>query len=153
IAGKSEPQSFERLARCLGVERRVRFLGYCSDMRDAYFAADLLVHPTFYDPCSNVVLEALACGLPVVTTRYNGAAELMQPIPGEREAHAEGYVIDDPHDHDRLALCLGRLIDSDQRAECAAAARRAATMWTFARHYQRLVGILEAVAQQKRSAA
>ena len=37
-------------------------------MRDAYFAADFLVHPTFYDPCSLVVLKALACGLPIITT-------------------------------------------------------------------------------------
>ncbi len=41
-----------------------------------YFAADFLVHPTFYDPCSLVVLEALACGLPVITSRCNGASEL-----------------------------------------------------------------------------
>ena len=41
-----------------------------------YAAADIYVHPTIYDTCSLVVLEAAACGLPVVTTRCNGAAEL-----------------------------------------------------------------------------
>ena len=68
--------AFARLAKDLGLSDRVRFVGYCPDVRDAYFASDFLVHPTFYDPCSNVVLEALACGLPVITTRDNGAAEL-----------------------------------------------------------------------------
>ena len=43
-----------------------------------YAAADLYVHPTFYDPCSLVVLEAAACGLPIITSRYNGAAELFR---------------------------------------------------------------------------
>ena len=85
-----------RWRRELGVAERVRFLGYCADMRNAYFAADFLVHPTFYDPCSHVVPEAMACGLPVITTRYNGASELMHPP-------REGLLIDDPHDHDKLA--------------------------------------------------
>ena len=57
--------------------RAVKFLGFRADPRDAYFGADFLVHPTFYDPCSLVALEALACGLPVLTTRYNGASELL----------------------------------------------------------------------------
>ena len=79
MAGSSDTAAFERLARRLKITDRVRFAGYCADMRNGYFAADFFVHPTFYDPCSLVVMEALACGLPVVTTRYNGAAEIMRP--------------------------------------------------------------------------
>ncbi len=48
-----------------------------SEMPDALAAADLLVFPTLYDPCANACLEALAAGLPVITTRQNGAAELI----------------------------------------------------------------------------
>src|SRR5262249_6971439 len=62
VAGAPETGGFRRLARQLGLADRVRFVGYHADMRGVYFAADFLVHPTFYDPCSNVVLEALACG-------------------------------------------------------------------------------------------
>ena len=79
VAGGSDTAVFERLARRLKIAERVRFVGYCADMRNCYFAADFFVHPTFYDPCSLVVMEALACGLPVITTRYNGAAEVMHP--------------------------------------------------------------------------
>jgi UDP-glucose:(heptosyl)LPS alpha-1,3-glucosyltransferase len=153
IAGKSETFPFERLAAELGVADRVRFLGFCSDMRDAYFAADLLVHPTFYDPCSNVVLEALACGLPVVTTRYNGAAELLRPTGEGHEARAEGYLVADPHDRTALAECLTRLLDPCRREQCAAAARRNAAEWTFERHYQRMLGILSDAAGRRRQAA
>src|SRR5262249_22457409 len=115
VAGSPRTEKFERLARRLGVAERVRFIGYCADMRGAYFAADFFVHPTFYDPCSHVVPEAMACGLPVVTTRYNGASELMN-------APREGYVIDDPHDHDRLAWCLTQLLDPVRRSACSQAA-------------------------------
>ncbi len=69
----------------------------------------------------------------------NGAAELLS---GERETCAEGYVIDDPHEVDRLAWALLQLLDADRRAVCAAAARRNAAAWTFERHYQRLLAIL-----------
>jgi UDP-glucose:(heptosyl)LPS alpha-1,3-glucosyltransferase len=152
VVGTSETASFERLARRLGLADRVRFAGYCPDMRNAYFAADLLVHPTFYDPCSNVVLEALACGLPVITTRNNGASELLRPV-GERGVCAEGLVLDDPHDHARLAWCLEQMLDPARRAACARAARQTAADWTFEDHYQGLLAILEEAAERKRRAA
>lgn len=48
-----------------------------SEMPHAYAAADMLVFPTLYDPSANACVEALAAGLPVITTRQNGAAELI----------------------------------------------------------------------------
>jgi UDP-glucose:(heptosyl)LPS alpha-1,3-glucosyltransferase len=60
-------------------------------MAPFYQAADLLALPTLYDPCSNVVLEALGCGCPVITTAANGAAEFI--TPGEN-----GEVIAHPND-------------------------------------------------------
>src|SRR5262249_18712656 len=99
VVGNPRTQRFERLAKNLGIQERVVFHGFCTDARQVYFAADFLVHPTFYDPCSLVVLEALACGLPVITTRFNGAAELMHPP-------LDGLAIDDPHEHPRLAAAM-----------------------------------------------
>jgi UDP-glucose:(heptosyl)LPS alpha-1,3-glucosyltransferase len=148
VAGKPDTAAVQRLAARLGIAEQVRFLGYCADMRDAYFAADLLAHPTFYDPCSNVVLEALGCGLPVVTSRYNGAAELLRPVGGAPQERAEGYVVDDPHDHDQLAWCLERLRDPARREACARAARASGTGWTFEEHYRGLVEILTEAASR-----
>jgi UDP-glucose:(heptosyl)LPS alpha-1,3-glucosyltransferase len=132
---------------------QVRFLGYCADMRDAYFASDLLAHPTFYDPCSNVVVEALACGLPVITSQHNGAAELLHATGGEPEERAEGHVIADPHDHARLAWCLEQMLDPARRTACAAAARQTGARWTFEAHYRGLVDILSEAARRRRGAA
>jgi len=145
VAGSQRFQAYERLARRLGVADRVRFVGHCPEPRNAYFAADFLVHPTFYDPCSLVVLEALGCGLPVVTTRYNGASELIRPP-------REGYVVDDPHDAPRLAECLTLLLDPARRSACARAARQTACEWTFEKHYQGLLKLLAEAAARKRAA-
>jgi UDP-glucose:(heptosyl)LPS alpha-1,3-glucosyltransferase len=141
VVGSPRTRRYRWLARKLGVSERVRFLGHCADMRHAYFAADCLVHPTFYDPCSLVVLEALACGLPVITTRYNGASELLR---GD-----EGFVIDEPHDHAKLAECLVQLTDNRVRTRCAEAARAAARRWTFDDHYARLGSVLHEAAQRR----
>jgi UDP-glucose:(heptosyl)LPS alpha-1,3-glucosyltransferase len=166
VAGRPETGGFERLARRLGVADRVRFIGYCADMRNCYFAADFFVHPTFYDPCSNVVLEALACGLPVITSRYNGASELLHPAAQRAALRGltgptalrlasecgEGYVIDDPHDHDHLSWCLRQLLDPARRGACAAAARRAAAQWTFEHHYREMLTVFSEAAARKRVA-
>ena len=141
VVGHEATAPFERLAARLGIEGRARFIGYCPDMRDAYFASDLLAHPTFYDPCSTVVLEALACGLPVVTTSYNGASELLTPSGPGGEC-LEGYVTSDPHDHGALGASLEALAETGRLAECARHARAAAARWTFEDHYQGLMKIL-----------
>jgi UDP-glucose:(heptosyl)LPS alpha-1,3-glucosyltransferase len=151
VVGKPATMGIAWLVQRLGISDRVRFVGYCADMRDAYFAADLLVHPTFYDPCANVVLEAMACGLPVITTRNNGASELMTPTGVGGEC-AEGLVLDDPHDHDRLRESLEAMLDSGRRRRCAAAARENATRWTFEHHYRGMLAILAEAAARKREA-
>lgn len=145
VAGNPRTGRYEAQARRLGIHDRVTFVGHCPEMREAYFAADFLVHPTFYDPCSLVVLEALACGLPVITTRFNGASELLHPL-------SEGYVIDDPHDHDRLAWCMAQLLDPHRRHGCAQAARRTANQWAFEHHYRQLLQVFGEAARRKHAA-
>lgn len=80
IVGRDKHEArYRRLALRFGVAERVRFLGAQSDVRPFYAAADLFCLPTIYDPLPNAALEALACGLPVVTTENCGAAELIRP--------------------------------------------------------------------------
>ena len=69
-----------------GAGGRLRFWGPETDLAPFYQAATVLALPTIYDPCSNVVLEALGCGAPVVTTAANGAAEFI--TPGENGAES-----------------------------------------------------------------
>jgi UDP-glucose:(heptosyl)LPS alpha-1,3-glucosyltransferase len=77
VVGRDDPRSFRQQAQQLGVAQVVDFYESTSRIQDFYNAADLLVFPTLSDPFANVCLEALACGLPVMTTTYNGAAEIL----------------------------------------------------------------------------
>jgi UDP-glucose:(heptosyl)LPS alpha-1,3-glucosyltransferase len=79
--------------------RRVRFLGAVRDMARYYAAADAFILPTLYEPFSNACLEALAAGLPVITTRHNGFAEIIRE--GE-----EGEVVADPRDTSALVAAI-----------------------------------------------
>jgi UDP-glucose:(heptosyl)LPS alpha-1,3-glucosyltransferase len=145
VVGHPKTSRYQRLAHRLGIADRVIFHGFCAVTRNAYFAADFLVHPTFYDPCSLVALEAMACGLPVVTTQFNGACEL---LPSQCTA----LTVADPHDRVALAASLVRLTEAGTRSACARAARDAANAWTFEDHYRKLLSILEQTAAAKRAA-
>ena len=114
-----------RLLTCGGSRRRrsdaaVVHVGRVADMAPLYAAADIAVQPSFYDACSLVTLESLASGLPVVTTRLNGASELITP-------GIDGFVLDEPRDVDALAECLAGLVaDRWRRFVVGRAARRLA---------------------------
>jgi UDP-glucose:(heptosyl)LPS alpha-1,3-glucosyltransferase len=80
VVGRDKRQArYRRLADRLGLGARVHFSGVVPDVTPYYRCADLLVHPCLYEPFGNVVLEALACGLGVVTNQYCGAGELIEP--------------------------------------------------------------------------
>jgi UDP-glucose:(heptosyl)LPS alpha-1,3-glucosyltransferase len=143
VVGHPDYRVWQARACRLGVADRVRFIGHTGDVKRVYFASDFLVHPTFYDPCSLVVLEALACGLPVITTRHNGASEHLTPP-------ADGIVLDDPHDAAALSAALDGLCDDGRREVCARAALRAAARWTFEDHYRGLLAILHEAADVRR---
>ncbi len=78
IIGKGDSEFYRQMAKRLSVEGDLMLLGLQSDVAKFYAAADLFVLPTIYDPFSNACLEAMASGLPVITTRNNGAAEIIE---------------------------------------------------------------------------
>ena len=124
----------------------VQFLGARADLRALYQAADYLVLPTFYDVFPMVMIEALASGLPVITTRFNGAADLM--TDGQ-----EGFVLDDPRDTTALTDRFQRLADPATRQRCAAAARRLAERYPEAILLGQTVYAIEAEARRLRETA
>ncbi|MFA4968409.1 MAG: glycosyltransferase family 4 protein [Sulfuritalea sp.] len=83
VVGRDKDEMLMRkLAQTLGVDQRVLFLGAQTDVKPFYGAADVFALPTLYDPFPNAALEALACGLPLVTTTTCGAAELVRADNG-----------------------------------------------------------------------
>lgn len=88
VVGQDKSQKkYETLARQLGCFDRIRFMGVQNNVLPYYHVADGMILPTLYDPFPNVILEAMACGLPVITSQTCGGAEFIT------EGH-EGYVCD-----------------------------------------------------------
>ena len=146
VAGGKRTRAYEALAKRLGVGSAVTFLGAVDDPTPYYAAADVYVQPTFYDPCSLVVLEALASGLPVVTTRFNGAGELLT-------AGREGYVIHDPADDAELAAALTPLMDTARRSAMGHAARQLAEAHSLERNCREVLAVYQEAATTQRRAA
>lgn len=78
---------------------RTRFLGAVREMQELMEAADVFLLPTIYDPFSNASLEAMAAGLPVITTGANGFVEVMR-------AEVDGEVLDSPADLDAISAAI-----------------------------------------------
>ncbi len=93
IAGGRGTGEYHALAQSQGVAHRVHFCGKVSDMPAFMQALDIFVLPTFYDACSNAVLEALATGCRVLTSRVNGSAFFLP----------EAHVINDPGNVEAMA--------------------------------------------------
>ena len=116
VAGAGDIRGYGRLASRLGVASQVRFLGQLERIEEAYAAADVALHPTHYDACSLATLEGLASGLPTITTRANGAGELI--VSGK-----QGILLDISSDVDALARAMKRMLDPDLRGPMGRAAR------------------------------
>lgn len=136
VCGGGSVASYRRIAQRLGLGETVHFLGFHPDIRECYAASDLFVLPSYYDPCSLVVLEALAAGLPVITTVQNGASELM--VDGK-----EGYVLTSPDARGELIAALDHLTDDRRRTAMAEAAAQLGREQTFERHVAALIRVFQ----------
>jgi len=139
VAGGAMPRSIRRLARRLGVAEQLRAVPARPDPRALYAAADLLVFPTYYDPCSLVCLEALAMELPVITTPLNGVSEAMGPLGG--------IVLERAGDAAALACAIEVLADDGLRAATAVDARQVALRLPWTERLDRVLNVCRAAAE------
>jgi len=105
VAGKDFAGPYQRRAKLLGLSSRAQFLGPRPDVRQLYLAADVGALPTYYDPCSRVILEALSLGVPAITTRCDGSADAI--CDGET-----GFVVsppDAPESAQQIAQALAQM--------------------------------------------
>jgi len=134
--GRGPHEEYQAKARRLGVSDRVTFHGFVNDVRPFFFGADAFVLPTFHDACSLVVGEAWACGLPVITSRFNGAAELMT-------SGVQGWVLNDPRDAEELARRMESLLDPGLRKTMSAAARELGSGQSLEKNFVQIEEILQ----------
>lgn len=119
LVSRSDAAPFREHAAALGIDARVTFLPATDRIERMFAAADVFLFPTPYDAFGMVIAEAMAMGLPVVTTRRAGAAELI--VDG-----VSGLLVDSPADIEGLATHLTHLArDGARRHALGEAARRA----------------------------
>jgi UDP-glucose:(heptosyl)LPS alpha-1,3-glucosyltransferase len=136
VVGRPDPAPYRRLAQSLGVGDRVHFAGEQREVYDYYAAADFFVLPTRHDPCSLVVLEALAMGVPVISTRQNGASEIM-------EDGVHGYVLESADDVEGLAGTMRNLGHPQRRARMREACLALRTGLAYETHLATLEKLYE----------
>lgn len=144
VCGGGRLGPFRRMVARLGLGADVHLVGFAPNIRAAFHASDFFALPTYYDPCSLVVFEALACGLPVITTACNGAGE--QITPGR-----EGLLVPAPDHHAALAEALDVMADDRARGAMTEAAAVLGREQSFDRHVSRLIALFEEVAAEKRA--
>ena len=161
IAGTLQ-YDFQRRAEELGVRDLVRWIGPTSRMVDLFAAADVTVHPTYYDPSSKIVIESLLHSVPAISTLYNGASQWIEDPTGQTSIGSRfssqlderrlashrrraGRVVASADDGDDLAEAMVDLCDADERARCVEAIGQLDPGLTTDRHVELLEALLQEV--------
>ncbi|MFZ0034081.1 MAG: glycosyltransferase family 4 protein [Sedimentisphaerales bacterium] len=106
VAGNGRVRKYRRLAKKLNVHKKIVFLGPVRHIQNALSIIDVAVLPTFYDPSSRYILEAIAADKPVITTKFNGAADLFVN-------NRHGKVIDSAENIPALAQAINYFTDTN----------------------------------------
>jgi UDP-glucose:(heptosyl)LPS alpha-1,3-glucosyltransferase len=144
VVGNGNKRPYLRLAKRLRVLDRIYFTGAVSDPERFYAAADVFVLPTLFETFGQVILEAMASGLPVIIGDGAGAAEIVASRGG-------GEVVVTPANPDQLAMILNQLLsDSLELRRLGEEARKIAESLTLENNLQAFLKVLDKAAEQKR---
>jgi len=141
VAGRGNAAFYKTKRLRFWREEPVQFLGEVADISRVYAAADIFILPTIYDPFSNACLEALACGLPVITTGSNGFSEIIEDaVHGSIVNHAGNLV--------GLRDAIRFWSDPSRRAAARSANIERASQFDISRNVEQTLEILTHVASR-----
>ena len=144
VIGRSHIAKYGEFALKFSVLDRVIFAGFVPEIKDYYAASDIFVFPTRYEPFGLVITEAMASGLPVITSEIAGAAEIMTD-------GRDAILLKDPTDSSEIAEAIRTLVDDDKlRASMGANARRTAEKYSWDEVARKTMEVYEEVAESKR---
>lgn len=144
-AGGDSPDSFRETARSLGVLERCRFEPPREDVLDFYATADLYISPSQEDSFGMPVAEAMACGLPAITSILAGVSFLLHD-------GVDSFILRDPRDAKTLATMIRTLYQkAEWRSRIGQAAAKASLDWTWDRNAATLWGFLKELTARKNS--
>lgn len=135
--GQGKARPYLKMAKDLKIADRVRFLGPRHDVARFLWAADLLLHPSYYEAGGMVLLEALVSGLPVVVTANCGYAYHVQ-------RSGAGVVIDMPFSQEQLNTGLANVLQASQRKELRVKALAYAAQNDFYQFTEKAVAFIDA---------
>jgi UDP-glucose:(heptosyl)LPS alpha-1,3-glucosyltransferase len=135
VGSDRRPAVFKAKAERAGMASRFHLVGPVADPVPYYGAADILVLPTVYDPFPSTALEALACGLPVVTTTGCGAREVAREL--------DPSLACDAYDSAGIAAAVGRAFELAARPSAAASARKIAGEFSLDSMVERMQKLYE----------
>lgn len=140
VAGRDNSRRYKRQAANLGVLDKVLFYGPAKKPEKLHAAADVFVLPPIYEPFSNACLEAMASGVPVVTSKINGVSELI-------EDGITGVCLEDPSDVGALKDAIQRLLRQGN-SETIKWAKRKYRLMDIENHVRETVECYEAMLSQ-----
>jgi glycosyltransferase involved in cell wall biosynthesis len=145
VAGKDDAAPYQRRIRDLGLDGKVKFCPSRSDVQWYYAAADAYTGPSLEDTFAQPPAEAMACGLPVITTATNGTAEIMTD-------GVDGLILRDPNDVAGLGERIRLLCEDRARANAMGArAAQTASQYTWDRNGVEMSSIFAARLQRNRA--
>ena len=136
VAGRGNSNAYRSL--------RAQFLGVVSDLPALYAAADIFLLPTIYDPFSNACLEALAAGLPVITTWANGFSEII-------ENGVHGSIADHANDIGGLREAIRYWADAVRRASARSAILQRGAQFDISKNVEQTLQVLLQIADRAAS--
>ena len=139
VAGRGNERLYKTKRLRFWLEDPVWFLGEVADLAHVYAAADIFILPTVYDPFSNACLEALACGLPVITTSSNGFSEII-------EDGVHGSIVEQAGDLVRLRDAIGFWSDPARRAAARVTNVELATQFDISKNVEQTLDVLKRAA-------
>jgi len=143
VAGIDATAPFREIAERLGILQRCHWEAPADDVMNLYAAANAYVSPSLEDSFGLPVAEAMACGLPVITSACAGVA-------AQIENDTDGFVLSNPQDTQTLAHLLGRLLaDPELSHRVGEAAARTAQNWTWDRNAQVVWELLVRITESK----
>ncbi|MFH1230959.1 MAG: glycosyltransferase family 4 protein, partial [Planctomycetota bacterium] len=138
VVGKGNITKYQSLAKKYGIGNQVLFVGSQPDIERYYSAGDVFLFPTLYEPFGNVCLEAMASGLPVITTQRAGASEIISNS-------IDSFVIPEPSDTKTIAEKIVFLLDPVWRGNMSQAAHLCASKYSIENNFKAVKEIYDEI--------
>lgn len=136
VGSEREMETFKEYAMGFEIQNRVHFFGPRKDISKFYQVADALVIPSLYDPFANVTLEALAMGLFVVSSKFNGGKEVLTPM--------QGTCIEDLFDPESVREALQKALQRPKTPTLAFSIRESVKSFDYLDHLEKFVSMIYA---------